>query len=185
LSLFELVSISFALSLDAFGVAISLGFKHILSVSKKMLFIASFGFFQFFLSFCGLFIGKLFNQYVFMVPSYLSGVIVLLVGIFMIKEAIQNKKQESIIMNKAIFIILGISVSVDALMIGFTVISRISFLFTGFTYTLFIGFVTLIMTFSAFLAAFYLKRIEIIERYSEYIGGIILILFAIKMIILG
>ncbi len=184
MSLFELFSIAIALSLDAFGVAISIGLRYILTVNKKIFFIVSFGFFQFLLAASGLLIGKLFNQYIFLVPDLISGIIVMIIGILMIKEAFQNN-EESIIMKPGIFIILGISVSIDALMIGFTVISKATFLYLGVIHTLFIGLITLIMTIIAFFIAKYLKKIEIVEKYSQYLGGIILILFGLKMMIFG
>lgn len=177
MSLFELFSIAFALSLDAFGVAISVGLKHSLKINKKILVILSFGFFQFFLSSAGLVIGKLFNQYVFKIPNFICGLTIMIIGILMIKEAMQNG-EESIIIKPGIFIILGISVSIDALMIGFTVINK-------FVHTIFIGIITLLMTIIAFFIAKYLKKIEIIERYSQYLGGIILILFGVKILIFG
>ena len=182
MSLFELFSIAIALSLDAFGVAISIGLKYSLNASRKILTIVSFGFFQFFLSAIGLFIGTLFNQYVFNIPDFIGGLTVMIIGVLMIHESIQNK-QESIIMKPGIFIILGISVSIDALMVGFTVISKATLIYAGFVHTIFIGLITLLMTIIAFFTAKHLKRIELIEKYSQHLGGVILILFGIKMLL--
>lgn len=182
MSLFELFSIAIALSFDAFGVAISIGLKHSLKLNKKIYIIISFGFFQFFLSAAGLFIGILFNQYVFNIPDYVGGLSIIIIGVLMIKEAVQ-KREEPVTIETHIFIILGISVSIDALMVGFTVLSKTTLIYVGFAYTLFIGLVTLLITIIAFLIANSLKKIEIVEKYSQYLGGIILILFGIKMLV--
>ncbi|MCH5138138.1 manganese efflux pump, partial [Clostridiaceae bacterium UIB06] len=47
--------------------------------------------------------------------------------------------------------------------------------------TLFIGTITLIMASIAFIFARYLKRISLVSKYADYIGGIILVIFGIKM----
>ncbi len=186
MALFELFSVALALSLDAFGISISIGLKDKLTINKKILFILSFGFFQFLLSAFGMLMGRAFNRYILVIPDVIGGVIVAIIGTLMIKEAISNKQEsESIIMKKGIFIILGISVSIDALIIGFTVISKILSVYIGIIDTIFIGFISFIMSAIGFYIATHLKKIEIIERYSQYLAGIILILFGIKIMIFG
>ena len=53
-----------------------------------------------------------------------------------------------------------------------------------FEAAVFIGLVALILCIIAFLIAKYLRKINIISRYADYVGGIILIIFGLKMILL-
>jgi putative Mn2+ efflux pump MntP len=82
------------------------------------------------------------------------------------------------------YLILGISVSIDAAVVGFTVLNNINRGFILFEATVFIGLITLIMCIIAFLIAKYLRKIHIISKYADYVGGIILIVFGLKMILL-
>ena len=98
----------------------------------------------------------------------------------MIKEGFENKGKCPLI-NPKMCIILGISVSIDAMVVGFTVLDKVKENLQLFQYTLMIGLVTLVMSTLAFFIARYLKKIEFVGKYADYIGGIILILFGIKM----
>ncbi len=180
MSLYFLISISIALSLDAFGVAVSIGLNRGVMYNQKLIFSLSFGFFQFFFSLIGALIGVAFNTYVTSVPSIAGGVIVGIVGILMIKEGLSDKN-EYFILNPRMYIILGISVSIDAMVIGFTVLNLLSII-DLVKVSIFIGLTALIVSIVGFLVSRYLKRIKIVRQYADYIGGIILILFGIKMI---
>lgn len=79
------------------------------------------------------------------------------------------------------YIILGISVSIDAAVVGFTVFNKINSNYIIILQSLFIGIITFIISNIGFLVAKVLKRIELIKRYANYIGGVILVLFGIKM----
>jgi len=180
MSLYSLLIIALALSLDAFGIAICIGLNDGVKLKNKLEFILSFGFFQFLFSILGAYAGILFNIYVTSVPNIIGGTIISLVGLLMIKEGFENKGKCPLI-NPKMCIILGISVSIDALVIGFTVLNKVPNNLQLFQYTLIIGLVTLIMSTFAFFIAKYLKTIEFVGKYADYIGGIILIIFGIKM----
>lgn len=180
MSLYSLLIIALALSLDAFGIAICIGLNDGVKLKNKLEFILSFGFFQFLFSILGAYAGILFNIYVTSVPNIIGGTIISLVGVLMIKEGFENKGKCPLI-NPKMCIILGISVSIDALVIGFTVLNKVPNNLQLFQYTLIIGLVTLIMSTFAFFIAKYLKTIEFVGKYADYIGGIILIIFGIKM----
>ncbi len=61
-------------------------------------------------------------------PTIVGGLIIIVVGILMILEGFKQK-EKSIFLNKSMYFILGISVSIDALIIGFTTLTYISNLF--------------------------------------------------------
>lgn len=180
MSLYSLILIALALSLDAFGIAICVGLKDQIKLKNKLEFIASFGFFQFLFSVLGAYAGILFNTYVTSVPNIIGGAIISFVGVFMIKEGFENKGKCPLI-NPKMCIILGISASIDAMVIGFTILDKIQNSIQLYQYSLIIGFVTLGMSTFAFFIAKYLKKIGFVGKYADYIGGIILIIFGIKM----
>lgn len=181
MSFYILLSIAIALSLDAFGVAICIGLNNQVTRNHKFLFAASFAFFQFLFSLIGAYIGLLFNTYIASVPQLIGGIVIALVGFLMIKEGFENKGECPLI-KPSMYFILGMSVSIDAMVIGFTALSNINSSIVMISDTVMIGLVTLIMSLIAFFLTRYLKKIDVIGKYADYLGGIILILFGIKMI---
>ena len=102
----------------------------------------------------------------------------------MINDGMEHKEQ-CILFSPKMYIILGASVSIDALVVGFTALGTRKSYSLIFGYTMVIGTVTLIMSALAFVIAKHLKKLSIVARFADYIGGIILILFGIKMMFLG
>lgn len=180
MSFYSLFLIAIALSLDAFGVALCIGLNRGISRNNKVLFVASFGFFQFLFSIIGAYAGFLFNTYIASVPQIIGGALITIVGIMMLKEGLESK-EECPLIRPGMFIILGVSVSIDAMVIGFTVLNNIASNLVILKNTLFIGVITLIMSSIAFIIAKYLNRIGLVSKYADYIGGVILVIFGIKM----
>lgn len=181
MSFYILLSIALALSFDAFGVAICIGLNNQVRRNNKYFFAISFGFFQFLFSLIGAYLGVLFNTYIAAVPQLIGGILIAFVGLLMIKEGYENKGECPLI-KPSMYLILGMSVSIDAMVIGFTALSAVKSSMIILSDTVFIGLVTLFMSIAAFFLARYLKRINAIGKYADYLGGIILILFGIKMI---
>ena len=179
MDLYSLFIIALALSLDAFGVALCIGLNDQTRFVNKLGFTISFGLFQFLFSYIGAYVGFLFNIYVVSMPSIIGGIIISFVGVIMIKEGFENAGKCPLLKTKMYFI-LGVSVSIDAMVVGFTVLNNITKVIL-FKNTLFIGVVTLVMSSIAFVISRYLKKIEIVGKYADYIGGIILIIFGLKM----
>lgn len=176
----DVTLIAFALSLDAFGVALSVGLSPQVRRRGKILFAVSFGFFQFLFSIIGAYAGAMFNSYIMKVPGVIGGLVTALVGILMVKEGFSEKK-ECILAKTKMYFILGISVSIDALVIGFTVLNNINSSYLIISYTIYIGIVTLILSLTGFFISRYLKKINLVCKYADYLGGIVLIIFGIKM----
>lgn len=179
MDLYPLFIIALALSLDAFGVALCIGLNNQTRFANKVSFIGSFGFFQFLFSYIGAYAGILFNTYVATMPSIIGGMIISTVGVVMIKEGFENQGDCPLLKPKMYFI-LGASVSIDAMVVGFTALNNITKVML-LKDTLFIGQVTLVMSAIAFAVSRYLKKIDVVGRYADYIGGIILIIFGLKM----
>lgn len=181
MSFYSLLIVSLALSLDAFSISICTGLNNKLKRNEKLRFPISFGFFQFFLSLSGAYFGFLINTYVLSIPKLIGGIIIGIVGILMLREGIKNSG-ECILVKKGMEVVFGISVSIDAFVIGFTLLNKISNTFLLLRDTLFIGLVTLIMSILALYISRLLRKIKIFTKYSDYLGGAILIIFGIKMI---
>ena len=177
----SLAVIALALSLDAFGVAISIGISKGIYLKNKILFALSFGFFQFLFSLIGACAGFLFNTYITLVPKLIGGIIISLVGVLMIKEGF-NEKNENFLIKKRMYFVMGISVSIDALVVGFTVLNSIPSLNNLVFNAIFIGITALILSCVGLIIGRFLKRIEIVSKYADFLGGIILIVFGMKMI---
>lgn len=178
----SLFIIAVALSLDAFGVAISIGISRGIYRRNKIIFALSFGFFQFLFSFVGAYAGFLFNTYVALVPKIVGGIIISIVGVLMIKEGFEDKN-ENFLLNPKMYIVIGTSVSIDALVIGFTALDKIKSLGNLAFETVFIGLVTFFLSLAGFIIARYLKKLDIVAKYADFLGGTILIVFGIKMIL--
>ncbi|WP_461207076.1 manganese efflux pump MntP [Clostridium sp. DL1XJH146] len=181
MNIYSLFIISIALSLDAFGVALCIGLNKLVPLKNKIIFGVSFGFFQFLCAYLGAYAGLIFNRYVVSVPKIAGGIIIAIVGIIMIKEGMENDECK-IFLDKKMYVILGISVSIDAAVIGFTLLNNIYSNVRILGETAFIGLITIIVSLIAFLMSKSLRKIEVVSKYADYLGGVILILFGIKMI---
>ena len=174
-----LVLLAVALAMDALGVTLSIGVLPNIKRRVKFTYMISFGFFQFFFIFLGGFIGIVFRNFI-SIPQWLGGIVVEVIGIIMIVDTLK-KKEDSVLLKKGMSIFLGISVSIDALVIGFTLMSKISML-TLFINAVLVGLITFIICYIGFVVSDYIKKLDFIEKYASFLGGIILIIMAIKMI---
>lgn len=175
--------IGIALALDAFGVSLGVGCGKRLTLSEKALIVISFSFFQFFFALAGALLGGFIDTNLFSITGYISGGIIFLLGVLLFREGYKN--EEECIYRKLDFwtyIILGISVSIDALGIGFSVLYDLDLLLIS-SKSIIIGIVTMILTISSFLIVNYIKQFGLVEKYADYIGGTILIIFGLKMLI--
>lgn len=181
--MWKIIIIAVALAMDAFGVSLGIGINNSIIKKHKIRFAMSFGFFQFFLCFLGAIGGYIFSNYVASIPNILGGIVISLVGLFMIKEGMEQK-DDSILLNPKMYLVLGISVSIDALVVGFTIFNNINNMLYTLGETLFIGIVTFLLCLSSFYLSRYVRKITFMARYADYFGGIILIIFGMRMIFL-
>ena len=179
MKMITLVLVAIALAMDALGVTLSIGVLPNIKRRVKFTYMISFGFFQFFFIFLGGFIGIGFRNFI-SIPQWFGGIVVGVIGIIMIVDALK-KKEDSVLLKKGMSIFLGISVSIDALVIGFTLMNKISIL-TLFINAVLVGLITFIICYIGFVVSDYIKKLDFIEKYSSFLGGIILIIMGIKMI---
>lgn len=182
MSIIQLLCIAIAVGLDASAVALGIGLNEKATLKNKICFALSFGFFQMLFSFIGGSLGKTFSENIVAIPTIVGGIIICVVGVMMIKEGMENQGECPILSGK-MYIIIGISVSIDAMVVGFITLTAISISVLS-VYTIIIGIITLIMSIIAFIISKHLGKIRVIGKYANYIGGVILIIFGLKMIFL-
>src|SRR6056297_697980 len=177
----DIILIAVALALDASGVSMGVACGTKLNMKNRISLILSFGFFQFLLALSGALLGNFINTRIIRISDIASGVIIFIIGIILFREGF--KREEECIYRRLTFwtvAILGISVSIDALGIGFSIMHKEMFL-NMLNKSLIIGIVAAIFTMFSLYIIRYLKKIILIEKYSDFIAGIILIIFGINM----
>ncbi|MBE6048347.1 MAG: hypothetical protein E7213_08125 [Clostridium sp.] len=177
----ELFFIGVALAMDAFGVSLSVGVTYGIKRKQKILYILSFAFFQFLMIFIGGALGKYVTTYVIPISNTVGGVAVGIIGLFMIIDGMKNR-ENSILNRNSMILILGISVSIDAIVVGFTTLNFISSFILLLVDSIFIGLITLLMCTIAFYICRYIRKINFVQKYADFLGGIALLIFSIKMI---
>ncbi|MCE5222231.1 MAG: manganese efflux pump [Clostridium sp.] len=181
MNLYDVIIIAIALAMDAFGVTLGIGLNPILKKENKIKFVLSFAFFQFLFTYIGGSLGYLFDTYITNISSIAGGIIMGIIGILIIIDGFKEREKELLIKNSTC-IILGVSVSIDALVIGFTAFHQVSRNLLLCVNSVLIGLITLFICTLGFFICRYMKRIKFIARYANFFAGIALIFFGLKMI---
>ena len=181
MNLYDIIIIGIALAMDAFGVTLGIGLNPRINRIHKIKFLLSFAFFQFLFTYVGGSLGYLFDTYITCIPSIAGGIIMAVVGILIIIDGFKEKETEILIKNSTC-LILGISVSIDALVIGFTAFHEISYNLLLCVDSILIGLITLFTCTVGFFMCRYIKKIKFVTTYANFFGGIALIFFGFKMI---
>ena len=111
----ELFFIGVALAMDAFGVSLSVGVTYGIKRKQKILYIISFGFFQFLMIFLGGAMGHYVNTYLIPVSNTFGGMAVGIIGLFMIiLDALKQKDRSySILVLLSMFVfVIGFIISI-------------------------------------------------------------------------
>jgi putative Mn2+ efflux pump MntP len=175
----EIFVLAFALSMDAFAVAIGVGTKRATckrALALKVAFI--FGSFQALMPIIGYIGGEELKIYVGNLYYLVSSFLLFFIGTKMMYDACRKNIEESIenISNKAL-VILAIATSIDALSAGFV----IHLFEVGLYLSLgIIGVVTFIVVYIGVFVGY--KGGDIYKDRAEMFGGIILILIGVKVL---
>ena len=177
----EVILIGIALAMDAFGLTISLGINPSLVKKNKIRFIISFALFQFLFLFLGGAAGVIFATYIVSIPDIIGGLVVAIIGGIMIISAIRGEdKDDSIFIRKSMYLLLGMSVSIDALVVGFTAFNEMKLLLLSVN-SILIGLITLFICTLGFFLCRYVRKIKFVCKYADILGGLILLLLGIEM----
>lgn len=177
-----LTLIAISLAMDAFGVTLSIGLNNKMTKRRIVLYILSFSFFQFLFAVIGSTSGYLFDTYIAAIPELAGGIVMILIGIIIIIDGIKTKESTILLKNSTTFI-LGISVSIDALVISFSSFYNLQRITLILADSLFIGLTTLFICLIGFFLCRFINRINFITKFSDFLGGIVLILFGLKMLL--
>lgn len=179
MSIIELFFIALSLAMDAFAVSIMYGMSiHHFKLSKHSFIALYFGFFQALMPLIGFYLGHCFSNQIASIDHYVAFVLLSFIGFHMIKESFEEDDSFDSSLRFFDVTILAIATSIDALAVGMT------FAFFEVDIHLaspLIGIVTTILCFFALIIGHIIgKRFK---NKAECIGGIILVILAIKILI--
>lgn len=177
----EQLLLGLALAMDAFAISICLGLS---SQQKNRLAIEAglwFGGAQALMALLGYFLGASFKQYIESVDHWIGFALLIFIGVSMIRESIESKKQGDACKRKPqSMLLLAIATSIDALAVGVS-ISIITSKFMSPVVV--IGVVTCILSVIGVLDG---NLIGARRKFmAELAGGVILILIGIKILAEG
>lgn len=179
--------IAIGLSMDAFAVSVTNGImlKHV-KPKDALKISGAFGIFQGLMPLIGWAVGISFEKYITSVDHWIALILLGFIGGKMIYETLQPEETEEcsdeecrrkVLDNKTI-LLLAIATSIDALAVG------VSFAFLKVNIAesiIVIGVTTFVL---CFIGVFIGKKCgELLKRYAELFGGIILILIGLKIFI--
>ena len=186
--MFDVFLLSIALSMDAFAVSIGLGAKvpcdtkgscsrHSLALKAGIFF----GFFQALMPFFGYMAGVGLMEYIESFDHFVAFFLLLVIGIKMIYEGMNEGVEESItkVSNK-IMLLLAIATSIDAAAAGFT-LQLLDF--NPFASMVLIGVITFAMSYVGVQIG---ARSGVwLENKAEILGGIVLVGIGFKILLEG
>jgi len=176
----EVLLLSFALSMDAFAVAIGLGVKSKKFDLKLALKIALFfGIFQGVMPLFGYLASIGLGSFIESIDHWIAFVLLSLIGGKMLYDSFgENTEDEISILTNKVLLMLAIATSIDAMAAGFT-LDLMSL--DPFISMVLIGVITLLFSFTGVYIG--TRGGEFLESKAEKLGGIVLILIGLKILI--
>ncbi|OCL88034.1 manganese efflux pump MntP [Arcobacter porcinus] len=176
----EVLILAFALSMDAFAVAIGIGIKNRLNLKIIALKVALFfGFFQVLMPFIG-YLGNIgLKDYIQNYDKIIAFILLLLIGLKMIYEAFKNDEDEKDFnLTNKVLLTLAIATSLDAMAAGYSLhLFNINIYLSLFI----IGFTTFIISYiGVYLGS---RGGEKYDQKAEILGGVILVLIGFKILL--
>lgn len=178
--MFEVLLLAFALSMDAFAVAIGLGVK-----ARKFDFTLAlkaglfFGIFQGIMPLFGYLASLGIGSFIESIDHWVAFVLLAAIGGKMFYESFgENTEDEISIISNKVLLILAIATSIDAMAAGFTLDLMD---LNPFISMVLIAIVTLIFSFIGVFVG--TKGGEFLESQAERLGGIVLIGIGLKILI--
>lgn len=180
MNILEAIVTSFAVSSDAFAVATCKGLSiNKLTIRKVIIIALWFGVFQALMPYIGFKLGSVFNGIINAIDNWIAFILLLIMGLNMIYES--NEKHnliEDISLKE--MLPLAIATSIDALTVGIAyqcAYKNINYIQTF----IIIGLITFIMSSIGVFIGY--KCGDKLKKKSQILGGLIIILIAIKILI--
>ena len=190
----EVFAVAVALGLDAFSIALGLGLSGV-SRYYRTRFIGTVALLHVAMPLLGLYLGLAAGSFMGKWAAIAGAIVLAYIGFQMIREGLQsyqttarfsearkklfnNKEPETSLGGWSSVLVLGLSVSVDALAVGFGLgTARVPVLYTVVT----TGIVAGVMTGLGWLGGKYFS--DLVGKRAQAAGGILLFLMAIKMLL--
>ena len=178
MKIYELIIISFSLSMDAFSVSICKGLQFNKNIKRYALILSlSFSLFQMLMPILGYFLGNSLNTYFLKFNKLIAFVLLCIVGVNMIKESFEKENMSNTLTFKEL-IVLSIATSIDAFSVGLTFsLFQVNL---GLAISL-IGIITFIVCFIGVLIGKIIGNK--FEKLSEILGGIVLVIMSLKFLL--
>lgn len=173
--LLGLLFIAVAISLDAFSMSLGMG-VYTLSISKIFTLGYIVGLFHIIMPLMGIVIGRFLSIKLGMITAIIGGLLIMVLGLQLIYSSIKKKDERSFSAGISMWI-FALSVSLDSFSVGLSLGMVGVKLWISI---LFFGIVSMIFTWIGLLLGGKVHRIT--GRYGEMLGGIILLLFGVKML---
>ncbi|XOB63087.1 manganese efflux pump MntP family protein [Campylobacterota bacterium DY0563] len=176
----EVIFLAFALAMDAFAVSIGLGVKST-KFDKSIALKAAiyFSVFQALMPLIGFLASVGLSEYINTIDHWIAFIFLSLIGFKMIYESFQENLEDDIekVSNK-VFLFLAIATSIDAMAAGFTLnLLELTPIFS----IIIIGIITFLFSYiGVFVGS---KSGAFLEDKAELLGGVILIVIAVKILI--
>lgn len=177
MSIYEIVLIGIALSMDAFAVCIADSMVYTNTAGyRKLSMPVAFGLFQGLMPVAGFYLGSLFSSFIDRWSGVISLIILGIIGINMIREGLsEEEEQQTNELTVTALLVQAVATSIDAFAVG------VSFAASGADIWLsapIIAVTTFILSLAAVLIG--VKAGEKLGHRAEILGGIILIVIGIK-----
>jgi len=175
--LMTLTIMALALGMDAFSVGLGMG---LIRLRLRQIFYigVTIGLFHIWMPLLGMMIGKLLSDKLGTIASYAGGVLLVVLGIQMMVSSFRHE-EESLIKPVGLgLLIFALSVSLDSFSVGLSL--GIFGARTAVTIAIF-GFMSMILTWLGLILG---RRVQgWLGKYSEALGGSILLAFGIKLLL--
>ena len=190
MSVWEVVLIGVALSMDAFAITIAncATYKDTLNRKKEWAMPVAFAIFQILMPIIGYYIGSLFAEYISSAAKYVTAAIFFVLAgkivIDNIKEARKKDETEEKVagnFNVGIIALQAVATSIDALAVGVTFAVELEF--SVFVAAGIIGAVTFTLVTAALFIGKFLG--VLFGKYAQWTGAVILFFLAVKNLIEG
>lgn len=189
MSVWEIVLIGVALSMDASAVTIAncTTYKQSLSKPKEWSMPVAFALFQFIMPVLGFYVGSLFSDYL-RGTDYIVSAVFFVLAVKVVVDVLIEKKNENKPNKKpdvktgnfsfGLLAVQSVATSIDALFIGITLSMSFS---APFLPALIIGGVTFLIVSASLLLGKYLG--QLLGKYAQWFGALILFALAVKTLV--
>lgn len=175
-SIVSVLLMSFAISMDAFSVSLSLGMQNV-RLKKMFILGCIVGIFHILLPFTGMIIGQVISTKVTFITELTGGFILVLIGSHMAFSALQENSRTLFPQEGWKLLLVALLVSIDSFPTGLSVGM---FDINGFYVVLCFGGSAMVFSWIGVLLG---KKIHVqIGRYSEMVGGFLLFVIGIYII---